>query len=300
MSSRIGGDIVGLWALRDHLTGIPNDLLNSSNYLDQQVNKLTGDARWTGESADEFKAAWDRDAGAAVGIADSFNSVGDIVGTLADTLHSLESQLDDAETTARKAGVPVPPAGGLMIGPVPVDVIDAATAYNQTYTTLQAQAHQARQQALADLIVIYDHIAPPKDGDESTQLTKGDHITLVDIVRSLWATPVAHKEVVAAKLNALRARRTWLDHVKSSPGLFDEVERATARADKRSLVDKLKDPETKLTRIEGKVAFGPVFPLHRRRRRGRPRRGEDRRTLGRRRSGPRSSCRRMADLCTGQ
>lgn len=253
MGSRIGGDIPGLWALRDHLTGIPDDLLDSSNHLDQQVDKLSGDASWSGEAADEFKAAWDRDAGAAVGIADSFNSVGDIVGTLADTLHSLESQLDEAEATARKAGVPVPAAGGLIIGPVPVDVVDAATAYNQTYTTLMAQAHDARQQALADLVVIYDHIAPPKDGGDATQLAKGDRITLGDIVRSLWATPIAHKEVAAARLNALRARRTWLDHVKTSPGLFDEVERAAARAEKRSLVGKLKDLETKLTRIEGGI-----------------------------------------------
>jgi hypothetical protein len=253
MGSRIGGDIVGLWVLRDHLTGIPTDLLDSSDYLEQQVCKLTGDAGWSGAAADEFKAAWDRDAGAAIGIADSFNAVSHIVGTLADMLHSLENQLDEAEATARQAGVPVPAAGGPLIGPVPVDVVDAATAYHQTFTTLQAQAHQARQQALADLIVIYDQIAPLKDGDDSIQLSRADRITLGDMVRSLWATPVAHKEVVAARLNALRARRTWLDHVKSSPGLFDEVERAAARADKRSLVGKLKDLETRLTRIEGSI-----------------------------------------------
>jgi hypothetical protein len=163
----------------------------------------------------------------------------------------LEAQLDEAEATARKAGVPVPAAGGPMIGPVPTNVVDAAMAYNQSYTTLKTQAAQARQQALADLIVIYDHIAPPKDGGDSTQLTKSDRITLGDIVRSLWATPIAHKEVVVARLNALRARRTWLDHVKSSPGLFDEVKRAAAHADKRSLVGKLKELETKLTAIEG-------------------------------------------------
>jgi uncharacterized protein YukE len=251
MSSKIGGDIAGLWALRDHLKGIPNDILDTSNHLDNQVNKLATDAGWSGNAADEFKAAWDRDAAAAVGIADSFNSVADIVGTLADTLHNLETQLTAASDTARKAGVPVPSDGGPAVGPVPVNVVDAATHYNQTCSTLAAQAHQARQQALADLVVIYDHIAPTQNDSTSPQLASGDKITLGDVVRSLWATPTAHREVVEAKLDQLRARRVWLNHIKTSPGFYDEVERAAARAEKRSLVGQLKDLDAKFSKIEG-------------------------------------------------
>ncbi|HSV64417.1 MAG TPA: WXG100 family type VII secretion target [Mycobacteriales bacterium] len=116
MGSRIGGDIEGLWALRDHLTGVANDILDSSDHLHRQVDRLAGDASWSGDAADDFKATWDRDVGAAVGVADTYNSVGTIVGTLADTLHNLEVQLDGAEATARKADVPVPANGGPMIG----------------------------------------------------------------------------------------------------------------------------------------------------------------------------------------
>lgn len=254
MPSQIGGDIEGLWALRDHLQGVPNDILDSSNVLDSKVTALVGDAGWSGDAADQFKASWDRDAGAAVGLADSFNSVSQTVGALADRLHELDTQLVQAEDEARKAGVPVPANGGPFIGPIPIPKVNVAQIYDQACTALKQQADQARKDALAELAAMYDKLAPTKDPGAASQLSKGDQITLGDVVRSLWSTPTAYREVTETRLDALRERRVWLNHVKSSPGMFDELQRAEARLEKRALVGKLGDLEAKFAKIEGGAA----------------------------------------------
>jgi hypothetical protein len=86
-----------------------------------------------------------------------------------------------------------------------------------------------------------------------TRLTGADDVTLTDALRSLWSTPVAHREVINARLDQLRDQRSWLNHVKSTPSEFDEAMRAAARAEKRDLLPKLRNLETKLAGIEGGI-----------------------------------------------
>jgi uncharacterized protein YukE len=253
MASLVGGDIAGLYALRDRLTGIPGDIVDSSDFLSGRVSSLADDAGWSGDAADNFKAAWDRDAAAATALASAFNQVGGIVGTLSDTLNELERELEAAEAGARRAGAALNPDGTPFTGPIPISVANATSAYAQTYVQLKARAQQARKQALAGLAVVCDRVAPPGSGGGPTRLSGADDVMLTDVLRSLWATPVAHREVINARLDQLRDQRSWLNHVKSTPSEFDEAMRAAARAEKRALAPKLRDLQTKLAGVEGGI-----------------------------------------------
>ena len=69
---RIAGDIGGLQQVARSLTGVTGvtgvtgDLNGSAEFLSGRVDRLVGDAGWSGAAAEEFNGAWEQDATAVV------------------------------------------------------------------------------------------------------------------------------------------------------------------------------------------------------------------------------------------
>jgi len=261
--SEVGGDIAGLFALSDRL-GAPSEALNdATDRLSRQVNVVVGDAGWSGNAAEEFRGAWTQDASAALGLALSMDQVSLTVKTLATALKRLDDELIEAQAKAVAAGVSLPqgPHAGPVRGIVPLAALSAANAYNATWARIMRDAAAARLTALSELRVEFDAIAPPTDSENRAELNGGDGVTLADIVRSLWASPAAFREVGERRISDLRAERVELRHVLKSPGAFSDAERALARVQARDSVSGERTLEERLVRFED--GAGGKWPLAR-------------------------------------
>lgn len=189
----IGGDFWGLEALIGQCDRVASRLTDASRALSHRVSSMTGDGGWTGQAADAFTGAWDKDSKAGTQLADAWTKIGSIAGRLAEELASLESSLEQAADQLEKQGIPVNPATGIpkpdttMSGnasPSPHSLA-ARTKLASQYMTYRAkilnQAEQARTHATYALYTVTENLLPQFDWGQLTNDLDG--------IRSLWALP---------------------------------------------------------------------------------------------------------------
>ncbi|MFF1734621.1 hypothetical protein [Streptomyces sp. NPDC058247] len=226
------------------------------------VEKLVGDAGWTGEAAENFRAAWSEDALTAGAFATLVSSAGGILDALAGQLSACETALQNAEHTAARKGVPMGEKGVpnefVTADPPSVDeqkTIDAFGEYDRVRREILHTAQHARLVAADKLRGLYAQVA----GKVST----GDKVTIVDALRGLYAYDAedarargkdarnliddAKDEARAAKKDLKAERRAYQKAGKALPkdlpakGAYrdavmkvDSLEDAIARADNGS------------------------------------------------------------------
>lgn len=98
----IGGDIHGLSAFSGTLYGYVPEVTNVVTSLDNRVNRIVGDASWTGAAASAFTKAWEKDSSGATALGIVISQTGDIVNGLAVNLAKIESALEQAADQAAK------------------------------------------------------------------------------------------------------------------------------------------------------------------------------------------------------
>lgn len=64
----IGGDIHGLSAFSGTLYGYVPEVTNVVTSLDNRVQRIVGDASWTGNAASAFTKAWEKDSSGATAL----------------------------------------------------------------------------------------------------------------------------------------------------------------------------------------------------------------------------------------
>ncbi|MFF1688389.1 MULTISPECIES: WXG100 family type VII secretion target [unclassified Streptomyces] len=260
--SWVGGDVGGLRTMADTYKAAKKPLEDAVRPVSDAVEKLVGDAGWTGEAAENFRAAWSEDALTAGAFATLVSSAGGILDTLAGQLCACETALQNAEHTAARKGVPMGEKGVpnefVTADPPSVDeqkTIDAFGEYDRVRREILHTAQHARLVAADKLRGLYAQVA----GKVST----GDKVTIVDALRGLYAYDAedarargkdarnliddAKDEARAAKKDLKAERRAYQKAGKALPkdlpakGAYrdavmkvDSLEDAIARADNGS------------------------------------------------------------------
>jgi hypothetical protein len=167
----------------------------------------------------------------------------EIIGSLAVALAQIENALEtQAADAAARHGVQIMPGG--QPGPEPFGPPASAAqatqqqwaaSYQQVWQQAQAEASQARQQAVTQLMRLYQQIAPPAKGPGNT--APGDYATLSDLLADVWAVPTASRREVHELIDQLEGRQVPLERklaaAKSGgkplpPGAQDEVSEVKA------------------------------------------------------------------------
>lgn len=260
--SWVGGDVGGLRTMADTYKAAKKPLEDAVRPVSEAVEKLVGDAGWTGEAAENFRAAWSEDALTAGAFAALVSSAGGILDTLAGQLSACETALQNAEHTATRRGVPMGEKGVpnefVTADPPSVDeqkTIDAFGEYDRVRREILHTAQHARLVAADKLRGLYAQVT----GKVST----GDKVTIVDALRGLYAYDAedarargkdarkliddAKDEARAAKKDLKAERRAYQKAGKALPkdlpakGAYrdavmkvDSLEDAIARADNGS------------------------------------------------------------------
>ncbi|HEX4725115.1 MAG TPA: hypothetical protein VH333_21565 [Pseudonocardiaceae bacterium] len=198
----IGGDIHGLSAYSGTLYGYVPEITNVVTALDNRVQRIVGDASWTGTASSAFTKAWERDSSGATALGLVISQTGDIVNGLAVNLANIESALEQAADQTTKAGVPIGADGQ----PPQECFADAnkeswRASYQTFWNDCMLEASQARTQAAGELQTVYGQIAPPAAGDSG--LAPGDYNTLADYLRGFWALPTGVRKVIESKIPAM-------------------------------------------------------------------------------------------------
>ncbi|MFR9794760.1 WXG100 family type VII secretion target [Streptomyces sp. MS06] len=184
--SWVGGDIAGLRAMADTYKGAKKPLDEAVRPVSRAVEKLVGDAGWTGDAAEAFRAAWSEDALTAGAFATLVSSAGDILDTLAGQLSACETALQNAEHTATRKGVPMGDKGvpqQFVTGDPPSadeqKTIDAFGEYDKVRREVVHTAQHARLVAADKLRGLYAQV--------TGKVSAGDKITIADALRGLYA-----------------------------------------------------------------------------------------------------------------
>lgn len=189
----IGGDFWGLEALVDQCDRVASQLTDVSQALSHQVSSIAGNGGWTGQAANAFTDAWDKDSKAGRQLADVWTKIGSIARRLAEDLSALESSLERAADQLEKQGIPVDPATGIPrpdttlsgnASPSP-QTLAARAKLASEYMTDRArilnQAEQARTHATYALYTVTEELLPQFDWGQLTNDLDG--------IRGLWALP---------------------------------------------------------------------------------------------------------------
>ncbi len=214
----IGGDIHGLQALAARLSTYVPAMTDVITALERRAIQLTSGTRdgWHGSAAAAFTASWQKDALAGTALAMVTGQASDIIGALAVALAGIENTLETEADAAARHGVQIMPGG--QPGPEPFGPPASATqaaqqqwaaSYAQVWQQAQAEASQARQQAAAQLMRLYQQIAPPEKGPGTT--APGDYATLSDLLADVWAVPTASRREVHELIEQLEGRQVLLE-----------------------------------------------------------------------------------------
>lgn len=184
--SWVGGDIGGLRTMADTYKGAKQPLEDAVRPVSDAVEKLVGDAGWTGEAAESFRGAWSEDAMTAGAFATLVDAAGGILDTLAGRLSGCETALQNAEHTAAGKGVPMGDKGvpkEFVTGNPPSadeqKTIDAFGEYDKVRQQILHTAQHARLAAADQLRGLYAQV--------TETVSPGDKVTIADALRGLYA-----------------------------------------------------------------------------------------------------------------
>jgi hypothetical protein len=167
--------------------------------LDTKVNDLVGQA-WTGQAAQAFSAAWQKDSRGAQAISDCLNHVSATLDQLATALGNAKTQYDNALATAHEQNVPLAAPGQTITVP------DELRAQSQQLSAEANAALQladvAREQATAELEPLFAALDPnnatmgpaamtPQQATEAQRLGLSDWVKLSTAAADLYAVPGA-------------------------------------------------------------------------------------------------------------
>ncbi|MBO1335383.1 WXG100 family type VII secretion target [Streptomyces sp. VRA16 Mangrove soil] len=199
--SWVGGDIAGLRTMADTYKGAKKPLEDAVRPISEAVEGLVGDAGWTGEAAESFRAQWSEDALTAGAFANLVHDAGDILDTLVSELSACETALQNAEFTATRKGVPMGPRGvpnAMMTADPPSADDQKAIAARTEYDTVRRQilhtAQHARLVAADRLRGLY--------AQATGSVSPGDKTTLADYLRGLYAYDAEDARAGGAKARA--------------------------------------------------------------------------------------------------
>lgn len=201
----IGGDIHGLSAFSGTLYGYVPEVTNVVTALDNRVQRIVGDASWTGSAASAFTKAWEKDSSGATALGLVISQTGDIVNGLAVNLAKIENALEQAADQAAKNKVPIGADGQ----PPQMCLADPNAEkwradYQQFYNDCMLEASTARTQAATELQFVYGQIKPPAPGDPG--LSPSDYNSLADYLRGFWALPTGYRKYIEGKVPDLESK----------------------------------------------------------------------------------------------
>jgi hypothetical protein len=214
----IGGDIRGLAALAERLSSYVPAITDVTTALTRRANQLTGDTpgSWQGSAASAFTTSWHGDALATAALAMAAGQASQITGALATALSEIESALETEADAAAGHGVQILPGG--QAGPEPfgpaanaaeADQQEWVASYQLVWQQAQTEASQARQQAAAQLMRLYQQIGPTAKGPRNT--SGSDYATLSDLLADVWAVPTASRREVNELIERLEGQQDLLE-----------------------------------------------------------------------------------------
>lgn len=218
--SWVGGDIPGILGMGHTLETTPNEMDGIANSLKSSVDKLAGDASWSGHAAENFKRAWTLSSSRIEFIRTAYVELGGILTGLGHDLQSLENQLYDEATRARAKGAQIGDDGkplplvitGDPNSPEAVAATNAQRDYEDQYKRILHEAQGKRLTAAANIQGITTAFEPP-EGDEKFPWDKAT--TVGAVVKGLYLIPQAKKDEAVKKLPAeLSALRDQLRNAR--------------------------------------------------------------------------------------
>lgn len=258
----VGGDISGLESFRSTCTSTASQIDDVDQALTSQVDRVVGDAGWSGSASSSFSTAWGKDSKAGSQVADVWRKIGSIVDDLAQRLASLENQLEQAAYQIEKQGIKINPADGTIM---PAEACltpqatakDAqlATAYNTVRGEILSQAETARASAASELSELTLSMLP--GGTDWGLAAAG-----LDSARGLWAAPTTYnrelsKTLTEAKANAATTRSAAFKEMieaKKSYGNAAKLSPET-RGNLAETAKELRTTESKLADAPGESAL---------------------------------------------
>jgi uncharacterized protein YukE len=193
----VAGDVAGLQRVSRSLAGVVGDIQGSGEYLSNRVDRLVGDAGWSGDAAEEFKGAWEQDATAAVELASCVKLAGTVLATLAHGLAAAQQQLAGAVSTAKDAGLPVSADGSVPPGVYTASEVAAMKQYSADSAAAYRAAQDARDAASESLHDIVAAIT----GQPTEFLKAADVAILAASLKGYYALPNEYAEDAKTKLD---------------------------------------------------------------------------------------------------
>ncbi|HEX6507273.1 MAG TPA: hypothetical protein VF221_06545 [Chloroflexota bacterium] len=218
--SWVGGDIYGLQALADTLSGYVPKIADTIRPAELQVRSIVTTNGWQGTAAASFARAWARDEAMAAALSVFIGDAATIINELAVTLAGIENALEEAAYQANQAGVPVGSDGTLAPAELTPSQQQTAVAYQSFRQECLSDARKARTQAASALNSLYQQADP-----SSRNLDGGEWTSISDYLRGLLALPTSYRRYVEGKLpdvkkTAAAARAAAREETRGSDGRF--------------------------------------------------------------------------------
>jgi uncharacterized protein YukE len=261
------GDIAGLHQLATIAARVGPEFDTAGQVLDTKVNDLVGQA-WTGQAAQAFSAAWQKDSTGARAISDCLNHVSAAVDRLVTALGNAKTQYDNAVATARERNVPLAAPGQIVT--VPDDLWAQSEQLSAEANAAVQMADVAREQAIAELEPLFAALDPnnatvgpaavtPQEAAEAERLGLSDWVKVSAAAADLYAVPGAAARLQGARVAALE--QAYL-HAKSAYSLAGgkSANRSVyteLKAAKKDALARLKSARGELTQAE---ALADRFP----------------------------------------
>lgn len=254
------GDIAGLHELAMSAAKHGPDFDTAGRVLDTKVNDLVGEA-WTGQAAQTFSGAWQKDSDGARAISDCLTHVSGTVDRLATALGNAKREYDNAVATAREHNVPLAAPGQTITVP---DNLRAQSEQLSAESNAAAQmADIARKQAITELEPLFAALDPdnatigpaavtPQEAAEAKQLGLSDWVKLSAAAADLYAVPGAAIKLQGARVADLgKAYRQAKEAYSLAGGKSaDHSVYAELKAAKKDALARLKAACGELTDVE--------------------------------------------------
>ncbi|WP_458690249.1 WXG100 family type VII secretion target [Nocardia tengchongensis] len=215
--SWIGGDLAGLQAMGTAMKTAPSSTDGVVKALGSTVDKIVGDAGWSGGAADSFRKAWTATSIQVGALATVTSGVGKILGDLGDNLQKIEADLVNTAHDASQKGAQIGDDGkpGILVitgdpdAQTAKDARQAQADYTNTYNAALKLAQGFRLQAAKDL---GDTVSPIKPTGNNSDFSWDKRVTLADYLRGLYAVPNEKNSEWSSKLqDAIKDASSNLD-----------------------------------------------------------------------------------------
>ncbi|MFI6167464.1 WXG100 family type VII secretion target [Nocardia sp. NPDC051052] len=219
--SWIGGDLGGLQSMGTIMKAAQESTDDIVKALGNQVDKVVGDAGYSGNAADAFRKAWTSTSIQVGGLATVTSGIGQTIATLGDRLQQIEADLYNAAYEAKGQGAQIDDNGKPLILAITGDPdsdsaknarqaqVDYTDAYNSAITIAQGY----RLQAAKD---IADAIKPVQPTGKDSDFTWDKRITIADYLRGLYAVPNERNSQWAKDLpDKVKSAQTGLEKARA-------------------------------------------------------------------------------------